>query len=53
MLALTAGASALTLIVTAADPTTAGLTMAALFAAVALAAGWALSSWNPAGDRDP
>ena len=47
VLAVTAGASALTLIVTAADPTSAGLTMAALFAAVAVAAGWALSSWHP------
>jgi len=47
MLALAAGASVLTLIVTAADPTTAELTMAALLAAIALAAGWALSRWSP------
>ena len=40
MLALAAGASVLTLIVTAADPTTGELTIAALLAAVALAAGW-------------
>ena len=47
VLALAAGASVLTLIVTAADPTSAGLLMAALLAIVAVAAGWALSNWNP------
>jgi len=47
MLALAAGASVLTLIVTAADPTTGELTIAALLAAVALAAGWALTNWSP------
>ena len=47
VLALAAGASVLTLIVTAADPTSAGVMMAALLALVAVAAGWALSSWNP------
>ena len=47
MLALAAGASVLTLIVTAADPTSGGLMMAALLAIVAVAAGWALSTWNP------
>ena len=47
VLALAAGASVLTLIVTAADPTSGGLMMAALLAIVAVAAGWALSTWNP------
>ena len=47
MLAVAAGASALTLIVTAADPTAAGLTMAALLAAVARGRGVGAVELNP------